>query len=246
MGSDRYVFRERSAQPGAPLVFAFHGTGGDETQFFDLRATGYGRRRASSRRAAMSRKTAPLRFFHRKARGRLRLRGSRLRRRSDGGVRRARTSSASTPVGRRRSAIPTAPTFSRRSRSATRICSTNVVLMHPLIPWAPPDDTPISRGLRVLITAGRRDPICPPSLTIALADYFARHGTTVELEWHDGGHELRPSGIGAVSRWNPAGGLRRPSTRPAPLRSSPAASSRPPPASAVPAHDARHSGRRAG
>ena len=31
-----YHARTRAPEPGAPLVFAFHGTGGDEHQFFDL------------------------------------------------------------------------------------------------------------------------------------------------------------------------------------------------------------------
>ena len=79
-----------------------------------------------------------------------------------------------------------------------------VILMHPLIPWAPADNPDLAR-LRVLITAGRRDPICPPSLTVELADYFTRQGSSVTLEWHDGGHELRPSELAAVERFVGAG-----------------------------------------
>ena len=37
MSIDAYKFRGKTAaDPGAPLVFAFHGTGGDENQFFAL------------------------------------------------------------------------------------------------------------------------------------------------------------------------------------------------------------------
>jgi phospholipase/carboxylesterase len=68
----------------------------------------------------------------------------------------------------------------------------DIVLMHPLVPWSPADNRALAR-LRVLITAGRRDPICPPTLTNALGEYFKRQGSTVALEWHEGGHELRPS-----------------------------------------------------
>ncbi len=33
-----------------------------------------------------------------------------------------------------------------------------IILMHPLVPWSPEDNPDLAR-LRVLITAGRRDPI---------------------------------------------------------------------------------------
>jgi phospholipase/carboxylesterase len=34
-----------------------------------------------------------------------------------------------------------------------------------------------------------------------LADYFARQASKVTLEWHDGGHELRPSELAALKRF---------------------------------------------
>lgn len=36
MLTDTYKALTKAPEPGAPLIFAFHGTGGDETQFFDL------------------------------------------------------------------------------------------------------------------------------------------------------------------------------------------------------------------
>src|SRR5690606_7652210 len=44
------------------------------------------------------------------------------------------------------------------------------ILMHPLIPFAPPAAD--FSGRQVLITAGRRDPIAPAAASQALADYF--------------------------------------------------------------------------
>ena len=44
--------------------------------------------------------------------------------------------------------------------------------MHPLIPFEPEVNGSLN-GKRVLITAGRRDPICPPDLTSMLADRLA-------------------------------------------------------------------------
>ena len=74
------------------------------------------------------------------------------------------------------------------------------VLLHPLIPFQPPDNPALAAN-RVLITAGRRDPICPPPLTEALAGWFQRMGATTELFWHAGGHELRPEELAAARRF---------------------------------------------
>jgi phospholipase/carboxylesterase len=50
----------------------------------------------------------------------------------------------------------------------------------------------------VLITAGRRDPICPPALTLRLADCYADRGAEVDLHWHPGGHEIAATEIAAI------------------------------------------------
>jgi phospholipase/carboxylesterase len=62
-------------------------------------------------------------------------------------------------------------------------------LLHPLIPWEP-EATPALAGSRVLITAGKRDPICPWPLSQELIDWFAAQGAEVFTHIHDGGHEL--------------------------------------------------------
>jgi phospholipase/carboxylesterase len=72
------------------------------------------------------------------------------------------------------------------------------VLMHPLIPFAPPANTAL-RDLSLLITAGRRDPICPLPLTQALDRYFRDQGATVTLSLHDGGHEVPPSELDGIA-----------------------------------------------
>ena len=36
MGTESYHALTRPPESGAPLIFAFHGTGGDETQFFEI------------------------------------------------------------------------------------------------------------------------------------------------------------------------------------------------------------------
>jgi phospholipase/carboxylesterase len=74
------------------------------------------------------------------------------------------------------------------------------VLMHPLIPFAPADQPGLA-GRRILITAGERDPICPPALTRALHSYFERQGAAAELVFHPGGHELQDAEIEAARRF---------------------------------------------
>jgi phospholipase/carboxylesterase len=74
------------------------------------------------------------------------------------------------------------------------------VLLHPLIPFEPV----VGGGFAakpVLITAGRRDPICPPALTARFASWVEAAGAALTLEWHEGGHELRQSEIDASRRF---------------------------------------------
>jgi phospholipase/carboxylesterase len=50
----------------------------------------------------------------------------------------------------------------------------------------------------VLITAGERDQISPAPVTKALADYFTQQKAEVMLDWHPGGHDIRPNEIEAI------------------------------------------------
>src|SRR4029450_8797413 len=75
-----------------------------------------------------------------------------------------------------------------------------VVLMHPLIPFEP-ESTGSLANVSVLIPAGRRDPICPPDLTLRLEAYLKAMGANVAIEWHDGGHELRQNEIDAAAKF---------------------------------------------
>ena len=72
-----------------------------------------------------------------------------------------------------------------------------LVLMHPLIPWTPEPRTDLAMT-RVLITAGKTDPICPEETTQALADWFTAQKADCLLAWHPGGHEVPQSEIEAV------------------------------------------------
>jgi phospholipase/carboxylesterase len=72
------------------------------------------------------------------------------------------------------------------------------VLMHPLIPFAPPANPGLA-GNRILITAGERDPLCPPALSRSLHGYFEQQGARSRLLFHPGGHELVPEEIESAS-----------------------------------------------
>lgn len=72
-----------------------------------------------------------------------------------------------------------------------------VALMHPLIPFEPSIDGE-TLATRVLVTAGKADPICPPELTNRLLAYLTAAGAPTEVVWHSGGHELRPEEIDAA------------------------------------------------
>jgi phospholipase/carboxylesterase len=63
-----YHFIERPGQAGAPLFFTFHGTGGDEHQFFDLAQHMQPDAHVISVRGDVSEHGA-LRFFKRKTEG---------------------------------------------------------------------------------------------------------------------------------------------------------------------------------
>ena len=61
-----------------------------------------------------------------------------------------------------------------------------------------PAPQPGLRGKRILITAGRRDPIAPAAATGELAAYLEANGAQTSLVWHEGGHEIRREELLAI------------------------------------------------
>jgi phospholipase/carboxylesterase len=76
----------------------------------------------------------------------------------------------------------------------------DLVLLHPLILWEPAAQPGLA-GRRVLITAGRRDPICPAPMTDRLAEWFGQQGADLSLVWHPGGHEIAQSELAAIQEF---------------------------------------------
>lgn len=192
-----YLFKQKqAARPGAPLLFAFHGTGGDETQLFGFAEKLAPEAGIVAPRGDVSEHGAS-RFFRRKAEGVY-----------DMADLAARSAAMAAFVAARKDEAEPGLTIGLGYSNGANILAAvalahpelfdALVLMHPLIPWAPQDDPRLAR-LKVLITAGRRDPICPPDLTEGLARFLQRQGAQVTLAWHDGGHEARPSEEAAIA-----------------------------------------------
>jgi phospholipase/carboxylesterase len=187
-----YHFIERPAHAGAPLFFTFHGTGGDEYQFFELATQLLPDAHVISIRGDVSEYGA-LRFFKRKAEGVYDLDDLAMR-----------TTALSQFVAAHVERVtPSRVVGLGYSNGANILASIafkvpqlfdTMVLMHPLIPWTPEDTSHLS-GKRILITAGKHDPICPVPQTEQLFSFFKRQAADVSLQWHDGGHELRPTEV---------------------------------------------------
>jgi phospholipase/carboxylesterase len=193
MSTESYLHRVRSGKPGAPILFVFHGTGGDENQFFDFGSRLLPEATVISPRGDVAEHGAA-RFFRRKAEGVYDL----------DDLARA-TGRMAEFVAANRDKYQAGPVLGLGFSNGANILANVLieqpdlfaasVLMHPLIPFAP---EPRPGSAKVLITAGERDPICPVPLTQALADYFVAQGDDVTLDWHPGGHEIRPNEIEAL------------------------------------------------
>jgi phospholipase/carboxylesterase len=197
MSISAYHYVERSGALGAPLLFLFHGTGGNEHQFMDLGAALLPGAHLIGVRGDVSEGGA-LRYFRRTGEGVYDMPDLARRTSAMAGFVRAQKQQheAGEVIGLGysnganilASVLFEAPDLFDRA-----------VLLHPLIPFAPPS-APGLASASVLITAGRRDPICPPHLSEQLAAYFKAQGTKTELVWHEGGHEIRQTEIDAIAQ----------------------------------------------
>jgi phospholipase/carboxylesterase len=196
MSPTLYHHRAKSPAPGAPLVFAFHGTGGDEHQFFDLIERILPDAGIIAPRGDVSEHGAN-RFFRRKAEGVY-----------DMDDLAARTTKMAAFIRAHRAQHPGAPVYGLGYSNGANILASvllteprlfdRAVLMHPLIPWTPAAN-PALKDSEILITAGQRDPICPLPLTRSLERHFAAQGSKVSLVLHDGGHEIRQTELDAIA-----------------------------------------------
>ncbi|SEM98796.1 phospholipase/carboxylesterase [Loktanella fryxellensis] len=190
-----YRFAETQGEAGAPLVFTFHGTGGSAVQFHGLAGELIPGAHVISPQGDVSEHGAA-RFFRRTGEGVYDMDDLALRRAAmrDFVVQAVARLEPSRVVGLGYS--NGANILAAVMLDGPRLFD-SAVLLHPLIPWQP-DTNPALAGVDVLITAGRRDPICPAPQTQGLADALSGMGATVDLHWHPGGHEIAQSELTAI------------------------------------------------
>ena len=179
----------------APVLFTFHGTGGDETQFHALGRDLMPGARVVSPRGDVSENGAN-RYFKRTGEGVYDMddfwRGSRKMADFVAAEREDAPRVAGLGYSNGANILAGVAMVAPHAFDA-------MVLMHPLIPF---DPKPVDlSGKRILLTAGRRDPICPAAETERLVRWLADQGATVETLWHDGGHEIRREEIEAAARF---------------------------------------------
>lgn len=186
-----YQFAETKGS--GPLVFTFHGTGGNEHQFHSFASELLPDARVISPRGDVSEGGA-LRYFRRTGEGVYDMADLAQR----------RTAMAEFMVGFGRGATGLGYSNGANILAAVMLDRPEgvdrAVLLHPLIPWSPAPQPGLA-GKRILITAGERDPICPAPQTQALADYLTAQGADVTLHWHPGGHQIDPTEIAAVQQF---------------------------------------------
>jgi phospholipase/carboxylesterase len=195
MSISSYHALTKSPVGDAPLVFAFHGTGGDEHQFSELVTQILPDAGIVSPRGDVSEYGA-LRFFRRTGEGVY-----------DMDDLAERTQKMAGFIAAHKAEHPGRAVYALGYSNGANILTSvllkhaelfdRVALLHPLIPWAP-DANPALEGKQILMTAGQRDPICPLPLTQTLADYFKAQNAKVETSYHAGGHEIRQEELQAL------------------------------------------------
>lgn len=198
MAKDSYIHRIEEGRAGGPLLFVFHGTGADENQLVGAARQLMPEATIVSPRGDVSEHGAA-RFFKRTGEGvydmaDLADRTKKMAAYVAAHVR-ERGPSAVLGMGYSNGAnILASVTFDEPGLFA------GTVLMHPLIPFEPHVGGTLD-GLGVLITAGRRDPICPAPMTEKLASTLQGMGAKVDTAWHEGGHEVRPEEFEAAKQF---------------------------------------------
>jgi phospholipase/carboxylesterase len=74
------------------------------------------------------------------------------------------------------------------------------ILLRPMVPFEP-EHLPDLLGSRVLLSAGRQDPLVLPTSTERLASLLEKGGAEVTLSWYDTGHTLIPQEIAHATAW---------------------------------------------
>lgn len=76
----------------------------------------------------------------------------------------------------------------------------SAILLRAMVPHVPAQPPSLS-GARVLLGAGRMDPIIEPANTEQLARMLGEYGADVTLEWFPVGHQLTRADVDAAREW---------------------------------------------
>ena len=194
--SESYIHAEEpGAGAAAPTLFLFHGTGGDETQFLGLGPQLLPGARLVAPRGDVSEGGA-LRYFKRTGEGRYDMADlARATAKMAAFIAAKRVGGEAVGLGYSNGANIIASVLFAHPAAFDR-----AVLLHPLIPFEPAPQPGLA-GKRLLLTAGRRDGMCPPPQTEALVAWLEAQGADVTAFWHKGGHEMRQDELLAVRDW---------------------------------------------
>ena len=188
------------SRPGAVPLLLLHGTGGNENDLVPLgQALAPGAPLLSPRGQVLE--NGMPRFFRRHAEGIFDL--DDLRRRAAELARFIDEAKVRYDLG---DAAPVAVGFSNGANIAAALLLLHpgtlsaALLLRAMVPLVPAP-LPALQDVRVLIAAGRHDPIAVPEQTQALADLLARSGADVTVHWSAAGHNLIPDDLQAGARW---------------------------------------------
>lgn len=168
-----YRYKETLGQRDAPLVFTFHGTGGTADQFHDLATQLIPDAHVISPEGDVL-EMGMQRFFRRTGEGVYDM--DDLAQRTD-----KMAAFVTDHVARIGAKRVVGLGYSNGANIVASVILakgaifTDAVLMHPLIPWSPTDNPDLA-GQRLLITAGKQDPICPAPQSAALESHFKGQG----------------------------------------------------------------------
>lgn len=206
MALSAYTYRfEPASVPGASTLLLLHGTGGNENDLVPVgRAVAPGAALLAPRGDVLEHGMP--RFFRRLAEGVL-----------DQADLERRTHALADWVGEAARAHGVDPArvvalgFSNGANIAASILLrrpgtlAGAILLRPMLPFDP-GQAPDLSGCRVLVAAGRSDPLVPGEQSERLADILRRAGAEVTLHWSPGGHVLAREDLAAALAWWQAGG----------------------------------------
>jgi len=196
----RYIAPTSGTTDAGVTLLLLHGTGGDENELLDLgRALMPGAGLLSPR--GKVRERGMPRFFRRIAEGVLDLDDLRARAQELADF----VAQAATTYGFDPARV-VAVGFSNGANIAGGVLLlrpetlAGAVLLHAQVTLEPETSLDLS-GKRILISAGRADPLVPPTETERLAEQFRQRGAQVDLRWQPGGHTLSQAEALAARAW---------------------------------------------